>query len=108
MEFLTESAAHEQIARIGDEGHERHFEVGPADGDDREADVFPGGRIDEQAEQKALPCGQSGVPCGDPEGEGYGKISQCDGNTVPQTLREHLASTQKARKWAKHSLVQYG
>ena len=66
---LGQCAAHEQIARIDDQHHQRDNEETGVGCDDGDAAVFAGGGIVEQAEKKALRRAESRRTAGDAETE---------------------------------------
>lgn len=94
--FLTQGAAHQQIAGVGDQGDQSHLPIGGAGGDQGKARVLSGGGIVEQAGQQTLKGGESRVPGGDAQGKGHRKVAQGDGDAVAHARPESRAVSGKA------------
>ena len=79
---LAERAAHQQIAGVGNERHQRKLGVGGARGNQGEACVFARRGVAEQADDEGLNGVQPRVPRGDAERKGDGKIPEPDRDAV--------------------------
>ena len=87
---LGQCAAHEQIARIGDQCDDGHFQIGRIGHDDGKCSVLACRSVVQQADQKALKRGKA-CPAGrNAQREGNSKIAQRNGNAIPHALTENL------------------
>ena len=87
---LGQCAAHEQIARIGDQCDDSHFQIGRIGHDDGKCSVLACRSVVQQADQKALKRGKA-CPAGrNAQREGNSKIAQRNGNAIPHALTENF------------------
>ena len=56
--FLGQSTAHQQVARVGNQGDDGNFQIGGTGGNQRKGCILTGRSIVEQACKKALNGGQ--------------------------------------------------
>ena len=86
-EVLAERAAHQKVARVDDQHHQRHGPEARVGGDDGDAAVLAGGGIVQKAEQKALKDAQMRAVGADADAEADGKVTEGDGRAVAQTAQ---------------------
>lgn len=91
LELLREGAAHEHVARVGDERDEDDLEVGRVRLDDREARVLAGRGIVEEAREEALQRVEPCIAGGDAERERDDEVAERDRHAVVDALEEDLA-----------------
>ena len=89
---LSQRAAHEQIARIGDEGDHGHLKIAGTAHNKRKGSVFTGRCVVQQTGQKPLKRGKTRLAGCNAQRERDGKIAQCDGHAIPDALTEHLSA----------------
>jgi hypothetical protein len=81
-EFLAEGAGHEEIAGVGDEGHQRHLQIAGAGSHQRKEGVFAGAGIVHQTGHKGLHGVETGVFRGDAQRKGHHKVARGNGDAV--------------------------
>ena len=83
-QLLAEGTGHEQIAGVGDEGHDGNLPIACANSRQGENSVFSCGRIVGEAFNHGLERRETGVFRRKAQGERYRKVTEGDGHSVPQ------------------------
>ena len=89
-ELLAERAAHQQIARIGDQRHHGDLQVGGLCGDHRIPGILARRRVIEQAGPKPLKGRKPRAPRGDAQRKRHRKIAQADGKSVAHSIAKRV------------------
>ena len=87
-ETLAERTAHQKIARVDDQHHQRHGPEAGLGGDDGDAAVFTRRGVVQKAQQKTLKNAQVRVVRADADAEADSKITKPNGDAVAQSPQE--------------------
>lgn len=87
-ETLAERTAHQKIARVDDQHHQRHGPEAGVGGDDGDAAVFTRRGVVQKAQQKTLKNAQVRVVRADADAEADSKITKPNGDAVAQSPQE--------------------
>ena len=88
--FLAEGTAHQQVPAVGDQHNKQQLRNGGSGGYGHEACVFTCRGISRDTCQKSLKRSQARRLCRNAQRKGNGKISQRNGNAVPQPFLQSM------------------